>query len=390
MPFEPFDDFNAVGFDVKSTDDVALMLMVGHVLGQWLPVGSLHYLHMGPDTGIEVWGQADREKHATGARPHFIGTSRLRLRITRTLPTPGHPLDGAVLGEVVHPSEPLIGRSIDDLSTLYPLAVHLPDFGFTREAVELPGLVAVMQVAAFAPEVHCYASDEAFRTEGGKAAVMATESVIPTGTFSPGSDDTPARANEEPSPMALIIGHIETAELRHNPMTGKPFWWMAVRTYGGWVDMVVAADRIHGDPVPNGVVVGHCWLSGVISPDRRFQKLGLPPVSRGEGFSHPFFHAEHGKTLAPVTLPSGAGLPSSSQWKVWLGPPLSLLAALALAAPAYLHGYELAGFGGTVVSGLLLFELRGKPHPRLKMFGWAGIVAGLADIAAILVMRRLS
>lgn len=264
--------FKAVGLPVQGPEEYAAFLRVAGQAGEWVQTKRGYLIHWGPDQGVEFWGQADAKRQLIGGSPHFIGSGRIRMAISRVIPSSPPALDGIVVG-MVDPDERGEGGS-------YPVAVALSDFDVLRDLLEERGLVAVLQVVAFAESIHVY-TDDADYDARAEVRGLATEAAIPIGTFRPDGSDI-----EPPQPRILFTGHIEQAELRHNSFGGAPFWVLSVKTLGGWFDVVADPQMVNGTPTAGGVVAGTFQLSAQLFPDERLASHKLPPVHH-EGFNHP-------------------------------------------------------------------------------------------------------
>ena len=195
--------FSAIGFDVTSEEELTSLAERVTDRAEIIEVKAGRYLRWAPGTGEQLWLQLDRQGRLVGVNPHFTGRSSVqvgvRARVSRESDTP---LDGAFHGWA-NPS----GDASD--SGEYPFVFDCPDAAAYVD-LTLPGL-ATAQVAAFAHEVSVYESAEAYDAwQAAQELKFASQSVIPSGLFSPGGE-----ATEPPQAYAIFTGHVvETAERR--------------------------------------------------------------------------------------------------------------------------------------------------------------------------------
>jgi len=254
--------------------DAELDHLVGQARGQGrtIPCPGGSYVLWETSAGAELWVQLDSAGQVVGANPHFSGSARLTVGLTEVY-EPGYgPLGGSIHGWAAPEGD-------DPESGAYPFVVDIPNFACVREAL-VPGLTSVVQVAAFAHELSCYPSDEAFeeaqqaphRTLRARLGRLlqgrrkpppgfAPESFIPAGLVDRamgwrGPSDSPPEAH------AVLTGHVLAAALLTNPATGRAFHHLLVRSFGGSFDVVADPAIVVGEPVAGGVVQGHFWLSG--------------------------------------------------------------------------------------------------------------------------------
>lgn len=233
-----------IGFPVRGTGDIEELVQRATEEGGL----SEPYIRWAPGQGVELWLQVTPEGEVVGFNPHFAGAGRMRIGGVQLISSEEFPLDGCIHGWADPEDE-------EAESGLFPLVIDIPDFEHVRGRIAT-GEAVTVQVAAFAHELSCYASDEAFDAAQEQGFKWAPEAFMPMGLFGPDGEDVPPRAE------ALLSGHVRQAELRTNPVTGEPFHCLSVQTLGGVVDVVADPSVVDGAPVVGGVVQGTFWLSG--------------------------------------------------------------------------------------------------------------------------------
>ena len=82
---------------------------------------------------------------------------------------------------------------------------------------------------------------------------------IPAGLFGDSRDSPPA--------LVDFAGHVVEAAVLKNSLTGDPFYWALVDTFGGHFDVVIDSALLPDVPLAGGVLSGRFWLSGrIVSP----------------------------------------------------------------------------------------------------------------------------
>lgn len=241
---------SAIGFPVETEAEFRELVARAAAGGVSLPGGT--YSRWAPGEGIELWVQLG-EREVVGFNPHFAGSGRMRVAIQSVRPEPAFPSEGKVYGW----ADPRAGQPDGGA---YPLIFDLPDFA-TAVAQLQPRSTVTIQLAAFAHDLTCYASDDAFAGAQGEVK-FAPESFVPAGLF-----DSEGGEVDEPEALALVSGHVRAARVAVNPVTGRSFHILLVQTVGGTVDLVADPASVIGAPVVGGVVQGTFWLSGRIVPE---------------------------------------------------------------------------------------------------------------------------
>jgi hypothetical protein len=205
-----------------------------------------------PGQGIEVWLQLDPRDEIANGDPHFVGSGRVVVGITEVHAHPKSPLAGSIKGW----ADPQ-GDAADDGA--YPFTFWVANLEQVRERVK-PGKRVTFQIAAFAHELTCSASEDE-RQKDAVGARFAPESFVPGIMAAFASGKPPAEGEAEP-PEGMFSGHIQEAEELTNPATGQPFHHLLVKTLGGTYDVVADPAILKGIPTVGGLAQGVFWLSG--------------------------------------------------------------------------------------------------------------------------------
>jgi hypothetical protein len=155
-----------------------------------------------------------------------------------------------------------------DGDLVYPLATQLADVPRARAELA-PSTSARLAPALFAESFALWTDLEAYESEQAAAEDprFAAESLIPTGLFAP---EEPRRrflrrrSARPPEAQVLMTGVVEAVELRRNALAGRPFVWLAVRTFGATYEVVASADAEH--PARGNVIQGGYWVVSTL-PD---------------------------------------------------------------------------------------------------------------------------
>ena len=241
--------YNALGFEASDRKEFERLVRraarSGNPAGK---SGKFHYVLWTPGEGIELWVLMTAQETIVGCNPFFSGLGRMRMGVMQVAETPNRPTDGFFQGW----ANPETGHT--DLG-LYPFAVSVPDFQLVRDKVLVSSIIQI-QVCAFADSLHCYQDDDEFhrRTAGEGESQLGTEAFIPVGVL----DETSGRPRAE----VVFTGHIQSAEIRVNPVTNRKFHALVVQTLGGVVDVAADPSTVTGLPGAGGVVYGTFWLAG--------------------------------------------------------------------------------------------------------------------------------
>ena len=256
------DHFGCIGFDAD--DCRTFEAFAREAASQAAPVSCKRgtYLHWSSGCGAELWLHLDRRGVVVGAQPHFYGSGAVSVAVTRTVARAG----GAALdGGFQCWANPC---SSEPDSGDYPFVFDAPDYHLHAPELALPAR-ATVQLAAFAEQLQCFPSAEAY-AERRDEVRLAVRSFVPAGLV-----DMQGEASPSPAALAVLSGEILDAGVRENPISGQRFLWAAVQTDGATLDVVASPASVPDGFVPGGVVQGLFWLSGRLSgyPPRRGLRL---------------------------------------------------------------------------------------------------------------------
>jgi hypothetical protein len=247
--------FSSIGLEVASAAD--MQALIDRIVddAEYVEARGGVYVVWQAGDGPELWLQCDEENTVIGLCPHFIGTSRVRVGMIAPAERPGQTaLDGSFYAWV-NP------RGEDFTEGDYPVVFDCPDAAALE--LELPCETTV-QLAAFAHHLEVWDDVATYEREQTGEQKFASQSFVPAGLFRGGSE------GEEPGPpvaYALFTGHVVAAEARHNPLSGQPYWYAAVATLGGTIDVVAAAELVTRPLQVGNVLTGGFWLSGQVLQD---------------------------------------------------------------------------------------------------------------------------
>jgi hypothetical protein len=244
--------FSSIGLEVASAADMQALIDRIVEDSEYLEARGGVYVVWQAGDGPELWLQCDEENAVVGLSPHFVGTSRLRVGLVAPVERPGQTaLDGSFYAWV-NP------RGEDFSEGDYPLVFDCPDAAALE--VEVP-CEATVQLSAFAHHLEVWADADTYDREQTEPK-FASQSFVPAGLFR-GDEDEPG----PPVAYAMFTGHVAAAEERHNPLTSTPYWYAAVVTLGGTIDVVIASELVARPLAVGNVVSGGFWLSGQVVSD---------------------------------------------------------------------------------------------------------------------------
>ncbi|HWI62161.1 MAG TPA: hypothetical protein VNT75_10015 [Symbiobacteriaceae bacterium] len=236
---------NDLGFLVETDDQLVDLARTASDSGAEVPTAGGACYCWAPGEGVEVWVELGPRGELRACNPHFSGGSKIRVKISDMIAGDGNALHGRI--------QAWAGSARGSLFAGPPLILDLPDMELVRQQVKLP-VTAWVQIAAFAHAAECFPDEQAFRLwQEGRPTPMSPECFIPSGAFA-----------QPPRPEAAFAGRIEQADLRTNPVTGRPFHHLRVKTSIGTVDLVADPESLDGIPMAGGIVQGYFALSGRI------------------------------------------------------------------------------------------------------------------------------
>lgn len=241
--------FGALGFESAGRKDYEKMVRLAARSGQLVGrSGRYHYTVWMPGSGIELWVQMTPQETIVGCSPFFSGVGQMYMGVMQVAETPNRPTDGYFQGW----ANPEPGHTD---AGLYPFAVSVPDFLLVRDKVLVSSIIE-LQVSAFADTMQCFLDDEEFqrRAVAPDDSQLSSEAFIPVGVLDAGGT--------RPVAEVTLTGHVLSAEIRENPVSGRKFHALTVQTLGGLLDAVADPSLTTGLPQVGGVVYGTFWLSG--------------------------------------------------------------------------------------------------------------------------------
>ncbi|MCA9656873.1 MAG: hypothetical protein KC486_00880 [Myxococcales bacterium] len=253
--------FSSIGLVIDSVDEMLAVAERAAGEAEVLEVEGGRYLVWSSGEGPELWLQLDDEDNLIGMAPHYAGRNRWRV---------------ALVDEVERNDQTVLDGSFyawncpegdDPEEGLYPFVFDCPDRSVFGE-IDVP-LFASVQLAAFAHGIELWddvdAYDEATSDEGDpERPRLASMSFIPAGLIRSEGEEDPS----PPEAFAVISGVVRASKEVSNPLSGKPFQWAEIETYGGTLDVVIDRELLGERAVePGNVIVGTFWLSGQIGAE---------------------------------------------------------------------------------------------------------------------------
>ncbi len=159
--------------------------------------------------------------------PGFLGATRRRVKVFRTLPDPACPFCDFLHGELL----------AEEGAAASPLLVEIQDGRYRRDA-DLRGAEIAMQVGLFAQEVRAFADRAAFLA--GRPEPLEVDSFLASGLLV-----------QPRSATAKVAGEVVAAERLVNPLGKGVYHHARLRTAGGEIDLLAAASDL-----PEGLRAG--------------------------------------------------------------------------------------------------------------------------------------
>lgn len=247
-----------IGFPVQSEKDVNDIIMSVLQFARYVPCPGGVYLKFSDPSGAELYLQGNPANELIGFNPHFEGQTSRLVRLTQTIERDSSELDGGFHAW----AEPDEGEDGD--SGAYPFVFDVPDFRVHSD-LNLPQN-RLIQLTAFASnDFQMFAGEQAFHDSQESELKYAAKSFIPSGLFN--FSEGNVTGIESPRPVGVLTGEIKDFALKRNEFSGENFYWFAVETFGGEVDVVADTKLIRSEPQIGGIVTGQFWLSGKLLTD---------------------------------------------------------------------------------------------------------------------------
>ena len=265
-PLSHFRYLTTVGFQVARQIEFERLLKMAFESGATIPLVNGKYYLWEPGGGIQIWVKV-KDRVVLACAPHYSGEGAMRASIEGFYARPPEisVTEGAFVGTAL---------PADSESAGFPLVVDVPGFEAVASRV-VPPQTRTVQIAAFAREMTCFPTVEAFAQwqRTAKNAPISESFVFAeaplTGTVSSG----PAPAE------AVITAQVLKAGLQINPITQQNFIVLLVRTPdGSTVDVVAHQQVASGELLAGGIIRGTFWLSGSILESTSPSESAAPTV----------------------------------------------------------------------------------------------------------------
>ncbi|WP_044639779.1 hypothetical protein [Risungbinella massiliensis] len=240
--------FSCLGFQIETEEDVTRLIQAVFKNGTTVENEYSQYAFWKQNSGAAMFVPFDQEG-VLDCHPHFIGKGHMSIQLDDVVEYPQISLER----KIVAWSCPEEGS--EDQQGLYKLCFDLPEYGPTIQYPDTPRETTV-QLAAFAEECTCFASENEILENQAAELKLASEAFIPIGLF--------VEEGGDPSPHALFTGRVLEVAESLNSWTDEPFYHLLVQTIGGTIDVVIAPSLLTGTPIVGGYVQVTCWLSGLL------------------------------------------------------------------------------------------------------------------------------
>ncbi len=244
-----------IGF--PTPDEQAVNEMIMHVMEFAKPIQCRQgfYLKFSDASGAEIYLQGNPNQELVGFNPHFAGTSRRQVGLTRAIERDSSELDGGFHGWA-NPSDSELEASGE-----YPFVFDVPDFRLVE--IEKFPVVKEIQLTAFASnDFKVFTSEQGYFDSQESELKYASKSFVPSGLFS--TDENDEIDLNVVRPIGKFAGEIKQFDLRTNQLSGENFYWFLIETLGGEIDVVADPKFVPEQPKIGGIVSGQFWLSGRI------------------------------------------------------------------------------------------------------------------------------
>jgi len=247
-----FDDrfFDSIGFKTSGFDELRPYLDMAFEKGVRPISPNGYYAYWPLGNGCEVWVTLDKQRNVISYAPHFVGSSRVNMKLTHLFDIEEH-LAGALQGELIPETED---------GVRFPFVFYVPSWDFVKTDLDLQSAKATgplnftVQLAAFATEIKCYDTEQEALDAQTIKYKWAPQFFIPVGLFRP--------ETEMPSLQVSLGGTVLSGRTLTNPITNQRTIYMRVQTLDMIVDVVSDPMLIKGRPKIGGIISGSFWLSG--------------------------------------------------------------------------------------------------------------------------------
>lgn len=244
---------HAIGFPAVWTAETAASLATLAEKSRIVTVAKGNYRVWRSRDGAELWFHEPmrRQRRAVSSQsaegdgisspradiitPFHRGCSTVDLRIARILALDrSSPLEGSCLAWLPKTAHGIREQAI--VMELVPYARHV---------LSPPPFIATAQIACFAHAVWAFGSVQEY------AAATPIHRRIKSGAYAPATpSDIPeveVSYGRTPVTLGLACGRVEQSIRHVNPVTGSPYYWLALATRRGIFDVLVNPTAVMGD-----------------------------------------------------------------------------------------------------------------------------------------------
>ena len=250
------ENFKNIGFSIENEEQLKELCLCLKERSKFVSASNtVKYLVYSASDGTDIWAKLDSNDELVDVVP-FFNTYTFYPVIVEEL------VSGEVSGLRVHAK-----RAQQDVS----FVVEVPDFEMKAALLNCP-TESELQITAFAQKLQFFQSETELK--GTKYGGLKAE-----GSLVSKNDFNKDESGDEP--IVVISGKVAKLSTIVNPYTGLPFYAMQIKTVGGMMDVVCAADNINNTPCVGGILVGTVYLlARVIRTKRRSEAITGVDVSR--------------------------------------------------------------------------------------------------------------
>ncbi len=236
--------FSAIGFDVKTSDD--LLLLTENIL-QMAHHYSTHkkavYFCYTDPSGAQIWVCKDKKRgDIINTIPSFLPKQTQKIGVLKIKPKGANKkvFAHAWLNPIYYDNHSIDGD--------FPLVIYLPDY--LNHQIKKNAQTAYLTL--FANDVELYVDKHEFYKCNDKGGIkIAHESFFPIETF-----------DKIPHSQVLVSGTVLKSELRTNQLTNNPFYWCLIQTYASNYEAVYPYDMFDKIPEVGNIIFGKYWITG--------------------------------------------------------------------------------------------------------------------------------
>lgn len=230
-------DFSNVGFDINCDEDIASIYdRYSHLIRIGTTMQQEAYEVLTPNDNIELWFDSDEN----GIRNNYceLGyNSKTTIYVT--------PVEWITFEYDVPPI-------LRVESNICPLNVTIPSALSHPVEFQMP---VKINLVLFAQSLNVYHDENDYYRHSSSR--MASESIIPSGTFSPHKDTDFVQSS-----TAIINGKIDDIKKKENPLTGWCYYEITISCMGNQFTIVADTDFFEKKPNEGNIISGEFWLTG--------------------------------------------------------------------------------------------------------------------------------